>query len=91
MATTASIPDQPQIPDRVNVTIPDEAKDMFAWLIRHDRVCEGRAATVAALLIKKGAAAMYAESLAQAEPLDGDVEEALTEHQRAALTQALGE
>lgn len=77
------------MPERANVTIPDEVADLFSWLVRYDGRFKGSPASVAAFLIKAGAEAVYREGLAHAEPLPEQVAAALTEHSRAALHTAI--
>lgn len=76
-------------PARVTVTLPDDCKDLFAWLMRYEPRFKGNAAAIAAALISKGAEAMYAESLEGAEPLDAQTQEALDNSQRTAVAAAL--
>ena len=76
-------------PARVTVTLPDDCKDLFAWLMRYEPRFKGNAAAVAAALISKGAEAMYAESLDGAEPLDAEAQASLDASQRAAFAAAL--
>ena len=76
-------------PARVTVTLPEDCKDLFAWLMRYEPRFKGNAAAIAAALISKGAEAMYAESLQGAEPLDAEAQEALGASQSAAFAAAL--
>jgi hypothetical protein len=72
---------------RANVTIPEEVADLFRWLVKYDRRFDGSNAAVAAHLVRVGAETMYAESLAQAEPLP----EGIARNLAASSAQALAE
>jgi hypothetical protein len=76
-------------PERVTITLPAEIKDLFAWLKNYDPRFEGRDASIAAFLLKKGVEAHYAEDMQNAEPLDAEVEAALATHSLNGLREAL--
>lgn len=78
-------------PERVTVTLPDESKDMFAWIKAFEPQFEGRDAAVAAFLIKLGAEAFYQKGLERIEPLDATVTAALEESTLAGLSEAMGD
>ena len=78
-------------PERVTVTLPDESKDMFAWIKAFEPQFEGRDAAVAAFLIKLGAEAFYQKGLERIEPLDAAVTAALEENSLAGLSEAMGD
>lgn len=80
-----------QAPERVTVTLPDESKDMFAWIKAFEPQFEGRDAAVAAFLIKLGAEAFYQKGLERIEPLDADVTAALEKASMAGLSEAVSD
>jgi len=78
-------------PDRVTVTIPEDVKDLFAWMKNYEPQFEARDATIAAYLLKLGAEAYYQKGLENIEPLDAGVVKALAEVGNVDLAQALAE
>lgn len=80
-----------QAPERVTVTLPEESKDMFAWIKAFESRFEGRDAAVAAFLIKLGAEAFYQQGLDRAEPLDEAVAAALEGNSLNGLSEVMAE
>lgn len=74
-------------PDRVTVTLPDAAKDLFAWLKAHDQRFAGTDAAIAAFLLERGAEAYYQQGLGEITPLDANVFNALAESGITSLAQ----
>lgn len=71
---------------RVSVTIPNEARPVFDWLMAYGADgLRGKQSAVLAALIRRGAEAMYQESLAEAEPLDADFATAVAESAKRAF------
>lgn len=77
--------------NRTTVTVPEDVRDLFNWVLRNEPGFEGSPAKVAAYYLRKGLFAAYEESLKQATPLEPEVEEALSAHSIRALTKASGE
>lgn len=75
-------------PDRVTVTLPEEVKALFAWMKNHEARFDGKDASIAAFLIKRGAEAFYEDGLKNAEPLEPEVATALAENVAADIARA---
>lgn len=79
----------PKETNRVHVTIPEEARVIFNWLLKYDPRFQGATpSAVAAELILAGTQALYAQSLQEAEPLDENVQQALIEQSLDAAKKA---
>ena len=74
---------------RAHVTVPEEVRDLFSWLVKYDARFEGSPAAVAAHLLKLGARQLYAEGLAQATPLPDELAADLASRSRKALKESL--
>lgn len=75
-------------PIRVHVTIPDEARVVFNWLLKYDdRFKDRPAASLAADLIAAGVKALY-ENQEPAEPLDAPIYSALVEQSLSSIKKA---
>lgn len=80
-----------QAPERVTVTLPEEVKDMFAWMKAFDPQFEGRDASIAAFLIKLGVEAYYQRGLENAEPLEQEIIEAMMASTTTGLSESLND
>lgn len=80
----------PKEPVRVHVTIPEEARVIFNWLLKYEPRFKNVPAAVAAELVLAGAKALYEKSLQDAEPLDVNVQQALIEQSLDSVKKAAG-
>ena len=77
---------QPKNPSRVNVTIPKDVEDLFAWFKENDpRFKDQSAAQVAAYFLALGLNLAYERGLAEAPGYDADEFTRLVEDQHSAL------
>ncbi len=61
--------------ERANVTVPEDVRDIVAWLVRYDPRFQGKLATALAELIRIGAQKVYEDGLRNATPLEPELTE----------------
>lgn len=77
--------------DRVNVTVPEDAEDMYSWLLKYDSRFKGKSAAVLSFLVSEGAKAVYSNGLENITPLDEEVFNVLAEQSVGAIRKAVQE
>ena len=70
--------------------VSEKARPMYDWLLKYDPKLKGNAQAIIQTLIENGAAAMYKESLSQAQPLDPEIAAALNKAGTEALKTYVG-
>jgi hypothetical protein len=89
MALARKIEPSPTESFRAHVTVPEEVRDIFAWLVKYEPKFLGSPAAVAAELIRVGAHALYADSCKAAEPLDEEIADAMGDYQSTSLARSV--
>ncbi len=80
-----------QAPERVTITLPEDVKDIFAWIKNYDPQFEGRDASIGAFLLKLGVETYYQRGLENIEPLDPAISYALSSSGVQGLTEVISE
>lgn len=80
-----------QAPERVTITLPEDVKDIFAWIKNYDPQFEGRDASIGAFLLKLGVETYYQRGLENIEPLDAAFSDALRSSGVHGMTEAMSE
>lgn len=78
-----------QAPERVTITLPEDVKDIFAWIKNYDPQFEGRDASIGAFLLKLGVEIYYQRGLENIEPLDATFSNALRSSGVHGITEAI--